>query len=116
MAALSVDGVGKGAADKRELNDLAALSNGPTVVFSGIAAATNSNTSPPVPTNTVYFPYALSGAATSYAVFLTSLNGGLVYVSNKHETSGHFDRFTFIAEAEGSVHYMVCTLGSRPNL
>lgn len=116
MGASSTEGTGHGVANKRTTEQLAILSNGPSIMFTGIAEAESVATSPPAITNTVVFPYPLPENADHYVVMLTSINAGYVYVSDIDEVSGQFTGFSFVAEAEGSVMYLVAEVGSRPNL
>lgn len=116
MGATSATGVGLGSSNKRNINDLDTIANGPSIMFSGIVEADDTlPTSPPAYGNTVEFPYALNGSANNYVIMLTSINGGYAYVSDRDENGdGNFSGFTFIAEYESSVMYVVISVGSRP--
>ncbi len=116
MTATSVTGVGQGESNKPTTKELAAFAEGPSIIFTGITDATDNMSSPPTAENTVVFPYVLAGGADAYVVMLTSINAGATYISNKAESDGNFTGFTFVAEAEGSVMYLVAKVGSRPNI
>jgi hypothetical protein len=116
MGANSVTGTGLGSARKLTTKELAILANGPSILFSGVSEAiTNEVLSPPTILNTVVFPYALPGGEENYVIIITSLNSGFVYVTTKNEDDdGNLIGFTFIAEAEGSIMYLVSKVGVRP--
>lgn len=116
MGASSVTGSGEGSAGTITGKELAILANGPSIIFTGIAEAVDSNMSPPSVSNTVVFPYPLAGEADDYVVMLTSLNAGSVYISDRDESDTHFTGFSFVAEAEGYVMYLVAKVGMKPVL
>lgn len=118
MSATTSQGTGHGAADKPTINELATLINtGPNVIFTGIVASGATLTSPPADQGVVVFPYTLTGGADNYVILLTSLNGGMVYISARDtDEEGNFFGFSCIAESECDVMYMVATVGSRPQV
>lgn len=117
MGATTSQGVGHGDSNRTTTKELAILANSPAIIFTGIAEAVDNLSSPPSITNTVVFPYALSGGAENYVVLLTTINGGSVYVSDTDEDGdGNFTGFSFISEAECSVMYLVSKVGFRPNI
>ena len=117
MSATSVTGVGPGASNKPTTNELSALANGPSIIFTGIVASEDTVSSPPIATNTVSFPYALEGGADNYVVMLTTINGGAVYVSDRDEDDDdNFTGFSFVTEAECDVMYLVSKVGIKPNV
>lgn len=115
MAAQSVTGTGTGACDKLTTKELAILATGPSILYSGTAESFEV-ASPPSGSNTVVLPKALPGAASNYVVVLTSINAGAVYITELTEEDGDFVSFTFNAESEGSVMYIVASAGIRPTV
>jgi len=116
MGSTSSTGKGQGASEKLTVAELGILANSPSILFSGIAEAVNSNTSPPTPSSIITFPHALEGAASNYIVMLTTINGGYAYVTALYETSGNFTGFACTVEADCSLMYLVAKVGFRPNL
>lgn len=117
MAASSVTGKGLGNSKKATTKDLAKLQNGPNIVIAGQFELQNSVTSPPsAAINQVVFPKPLNGLASEYAVILTTLNGGYVYLSSIEESDGKFTGFHAIAEADCTVMYIVVKSGIKPNI
>jgi hypothetical protein len=112
----SVTGQGLGAAGKFTTTELSILANAPSIIFSGITETTGLM-SPPVSTNNVVFPYPLPGGMDKYVVLLTTINGGVVYVSDRDEDDdGNFTGFSFVSESDGDVMYLVAKVGVRPQL
>jgi hypothetical protein len=117
MAATTSQGTGHGSANKETVTELSILANGPVIMFSGIVESVESLASPPADTNTIVFPYPLAGGMDKYVVLLTTINGGMAYVADRDEDSdGNFTGFTFVAEAECSVMYLVAKVGTKPNV
>ena len=121
MAASSVTGAGEGSSRKITTTELATLVNAPSIIFTGIIDAgdvvASPPSSPPATNDTVTFPYILTGGADSYVIMLTSINAGYVYVSDRDEDEeGNFSGFSFVAETEGLIQYLVAKVGSRPNI
>lgn len=118
MGAQSVTGTGAGASNKLTTKELSALANGPAVQIAGVVESTDSIlSSPPTPgVNSVTFPRALTGGSENYIVLLTTLNGGLSYVTDMDEdANGNFSGFSFSTESECTLMYMVVKIGQRPN-
>lgn len=117
MAGTSVTGVGVGSAERQSIHELTILANAPAIIFAGTVESTAEEiSSPPTAYNYVVFPYAL-GDMDNYVILLTTLNAGAVYVSDRDEDEeGNFTGFSFVAETEGTVMYIVSRIGSRPNL
>jgi hypothetical protein len=119
MSASSVTGRGNGSANKLTVPELAILSNGPVIYFSGVAEAPEEVlSSPPISSsNSVTFPYPLPGGSERYVVMLTTKNAGKAYVTDLVENDdGEFTGFTALAESEGTIMYIVASIGVRPNL
>lgn len=115
MSASSVSGTGPGPSNKANFTDLANAANGPQIIFTGYAEATESVSSPPGLTNTVKFPYPLPGGSSKYVVMLTSQNAGTVYVADMIEDEDeNFTGFGFTPETEGQVMYLVSKVGIKP--
>lgn len=115
MAATSVTGKGTGDSNKLTTTDLAILANGPSIIFTGIIEIGSVLTSPPTTSNTVTFPYPLTGGMDQYVVILTTVNAGYVYISDRDEDSdGNFTSFTLVCESDGLVMYLVAKVGSKP--
>lgn len=69
-------------------------------------------TSPPQPGwNSVTFPKPLTGGSENYVVMITTMNGGSAYVSDTYEVNGNFSGFSFIAETDCTLMYMVAKVG-----
>jgi hypothetical protein len=116
MTATSVTGRGQGASDKPTLADLALAAVGPVILIADISEATEVGfSSPPSSGNTVRFPTPLPGGKDKYVVILTSVASGLVYTVDFLEDGDDFTGFTYIAETEGFVHYMVVKRGYKPS-
>jgi hypothetical protein len=117
MTATSVTGKGAGASDKPTLADLAIAASGPVILIADVSSATTFGfSSPPSSGNTVRFPSPLPGGANKYVVSLTSHVAGLVYLYEFIENgAGDFIGFSYIAEAEGEVHYLVVKKGYKPS-
>lgn len=130
MGASSVTGVsGTGTSGKLTTNELSQLANGPSILIAGIASTGTGGdpeSSPPSdPTGTVTFPRPLPGngngdPGSCYCVILTTLNGGYAYVTDMDdqdldgdEVDDHFTGFSFIAEEECDVMYIVTKIGIR---
>ncbi len=117
MGATSVTGVGSGTSRKLTTNELSVLANGPSIIFTGLVEATEGVSSPPTPANFVDFPYPLAGGMDQYVVMLTTINAGSAHVADRDEDDdGNFTGFTFVAESEGTVMYLVAKIGQRPNI
>lgn len=118
MTASSVTGTGLGDAGKPTTNQLSILSNGPSIIFSGVVETVEGIASPPdIAANTVVFPYTLPGGAEKYVILLTTLNGGSAYLSSINEDEdGTVHGFSVQSEAEGTVMYMVTKAGTRPRV
>lgn len=119
MAATTSQGTGHGASNKETTQELSILANGPQIIFAGRVEGITPNTSPASETgvNTITFPYVLAGGSDKYVVLLTTVNGGNVYVSDVDEDGdGNFSGFSFIAEAECTVMYLVTKVGTKPNI
>lgn len=128
MGASSVTGAGSGSSGKLTLNDLSQLANGPTILIAGIASTGTGelSESPPSETSgTVTFPKPLPGngngdPGSCYVVMLTTLNGGYAYVTDMDdqdldgdEVDDHFTGFSFTADSECDVMYIVAKVGIR---
>lgn len=114
MSATSVSGRGAGDSGKLTTTGLAILANGPAIFYSGLAAAETTPTSPPSFAGSVTFARPLPGAVDDYVVLLTTINGGAAYVSHLSESADNFTGFTFVAETECDVMYLVVSSGIRP--
>lgn len=118
MGAQSATGKGKGSANKPSLKELGVLNNAPSILVAGRAdLAEGGVTSPPSPNATVYLPNPLPGSPENYVVLITGLNATGLHVGTMHENSnGDFDYFTVYADDEGTVMYIVCKAGTKPNI
>lgn len=116
MTASTISGRGIGACGKATLRDLAELANGPSILISGIVASVDVDaSSPPSSFATVVFPKPFPGGADKYVVFVTTLNGGMSYVTAKDEDdSGNFTGFTAYSDSECDLMYMVAKVGQKP--
>lgn len=131
MGASSVTGVsGAGTSGKLTTNELSQLANGPTILISGIASTTYSDSSPSSSppmynSGTVVFPKPLPGngngdPASCYCVIITTINGGYAYIIDLDDqdldgddVDDHFTGFSFTAESECDVMYIVTKIGIR---
>lgn len=115
MTGSSVSGRGNGASRARTNHQLDMLTNAPYIIFAGTISVSEGVSSPPIDDDTVVFPYVLTGGHENYAVLLTTLNGGYVYVSEKNEDEdGNFVGFDMVAETDSDVMYLVVKNGTRP--
>lgn len=116
MAAQSVTGSGLGSSGKLTSKELATLAMGPSIQIAGtIQTEDGVGSSPPSPeVNSVTFPKALNGGSENYAVILTTLNGGVSYVTNLDEDDdGNFSGFSFATESDCTLMYIVVKVGQR---
>lgn len=113
MGASSVTGTGMGSCGKPTTVELAAWANAPAIMIAGRTDTTEIVSSPPTQGAVITLPTPLPGGADSYAVILTSLNGGSTYVADMTEEDGNFTSFTFVSESEGTVMYIVVKIGVR---
>jgi len=113
----SVTGVGLGACNKFTTKELAILANGPSIMLSGRAEATESiEINPPMTAITVTFS-PLPGSHTNYNVVITGINTGHVYVATMtDDDDGNFSEFTAITESEGTCMYVIINNGIRPTV
>jgi len=117
MAATTSQGTGHGSANKETTTELAILANGPVIMVAGVVESTSQNTSPASDGNTVVFPYPLTGGMDKYSVILTTVNGGLAYISDRDEDGdGKFTGFSFITETDCTVMYIVVKVGIKPQV
>lgn len=113
MGATSTQGVGSGQANKPSINDLAYLSNAPSILIAG-RVESGPLSSPPIETGIVTFNQPLPGSPDNYVVTLTTLNGGTAYVAlMSDDSNGNFSGFICVAEAECTVMYIVTKVGER---
>jgi hypothetical protein len=87
--------------------------------LTGYSEADNVSVSPPSSPatigNTVVFPAPLTGGSENYVVLLTTQNSGYAYVNEFDEDGdGNFSGFSFITETEGTLMYLVASVGIRP--
>ena len=119
MGATSVEGVGGvGLCGKLTTKELAILATGPSILVTGQATlAEDVLINPPSPSVEVVLPKALPGSYVNYAVFITSVNSGAVYIATfTNNSDGDFSEFRIIGEAEGTCMYMVTRKGVAPSL
>jgi hypothetical protein len=116
MGSTSSTGKGQGASDKLSNSELGILANAPSIIFTGIIEANEGITSPPATSGTVTFPYPLDGPASNYVIMLTTINGGVAFVSALYENEDSFTGFSATVEADCDLMYLVAKVGTRPNL
>jgi hypothetical protein len=115
MGASTSTGKGFGNSNGLTTKELAILANAPSILIAGIAESDGTPLSPTGMTGEAVFPRTLAGGAENYVVILTTQNGGYAYVVEMNEDNhGDFSGFTFFAEVECTVMYIVSKIGVRP--
>ena len=114
MAASSVTGTGPGSAEFYNSQQLTTIVSGPAnVIFVGQAQTEEDMMlSPPSNLATVIFQHPLPGDST-YAVFLTSINGGGSQVVNMIEDAGFVTGFVGMTDYPCTFNYMVIKTGTK---
>lgn len=119
MGAQSVTGTGFGASNKLTTKELSSLANGPSILVAGSVELADDllPISPPTPAATVTLTNPLPGSHENYVVIITSLNSGMVFVSDMSDNDdNNFSEFTVMGEAEGSCMYLITKAGTRPTI
>lgn len=119
MGASSVTGTGIGSSNKRTVEQLAILSNGPEILITGIIACRaiddSPPSSPPLGNSLVSFPKPFVGSGENYVVLLTPISGSYAYVVDKNDNEdGNFESFSLVSDVDCDVMYMVAKIGIRP--
>lgn len=116
--AQSATGTGLGSSNKMGTKELAILANSLNIVMAGrVELAEDLMVNPPSPTATVTLGEALPGSNTNYAILVTGLSTGSVYVASmSNNGAGNFSQFRVIGESEGTCMYVIVKTGFKPSV
>lgn len=116
--AQSITGIGLGNSKKYTTRELAILANSMNIIVAGkVELAEGLLINPPSPTATVTFGESLHGSYTNYAVLVTGLNTGSIYVASMtNNDAGNFSEFRVIGQTEGTCMYIVTKIGTQPKV
>ena len=114
----SVTGTGLGSSNKLTTKELAILANTMNILVVGkVDLEEDFMVNPPQPTATITLKDPLPGSKSNYAVLVTGINTGAIYIATMTDNDDdNFSEFRVIGESEGICMYVVIKLGIRPSI